>query len=410
MPLGMTRKSWTENNPGLSRIHEKISIGNLVFIFVPLEVFLPFCLVIADYYYENFGWQTVILHNGWTPGFHKASNLSPSIHSCFQLELIDLFLSEFEIIACHYVSHTYAWIPIDNHLINKLGAQKVFIYADGFSNRVQSPDKHEKKVSGAFHFGFPSDESQIQIVEILPLQRVVAYYSAIGQFYSIPLNQRRIEPSQDYSVIYLRYWGKLGYCFSDEQVVYLMCKTISSSIPKNSLLLLKNDPRISPEIYSRLPQQLKLIGYETLLIEKFLETNEMPATFGKLPIEYLWTHGWLCSANYHIVFDSTVGFTLSAFPTITRPFQIIQGAAVSEFCEENSVSSIYVKDHVALELAFLDSGYKRNLADAIEKIKYNSKVFAQGIIASLPDILGKTELECIEDQTLFRIIIKKKCY
>lgn len=378
-----SQRAWEIEHVGINYKRDETGYA---FIHVPSEAFLPFCICIAAYCRRSLGLRSVVIFGQWTPGVGNYSKFSEDV-------ILTIPSEEFAGVSgalCTgrslYISHSYGWVEQDNKNIELIQPESFFVYADGFSNRVHNSTKHHLAPTGAFFFGFRHPECRIDAIHVFAYQEILRTTSLVARSYDLSFFDKEKAPyalkHEKYAVIYMRYWGKGNYCFDPSQTVQVFCDTILASVPKQVKLLVKNDPRVVQEYLGPFLERLEALGYNVEMMEDILSRNGMPTSLCMLPIEYFWSFGWFTKASYHIVFDSTVGFSVAHSEEIRLPTNIVIGGAMSSIHEKYPIHKLELNDHLRLALDYWDPNHKPDLSEAVEWVRYNSWLFSEMITAS----------------------------
>lgn len=296
----------------------------VVMVLVPGVNWLHFALSITDEVYRRFDKRSVLVALQDHPLFDEAEKLSASVLGA--LDIRELSKAAFEDVYA-VVSHDFAWGEQSDQLLQRYPKALHWVYADGFRGELCDPVRHAPKAELAFFFGHvssnPNGVPEICIPASEPVRHVKGIVAAYEAF--DPGEPVSTEPD-NLAVIYLRYWGVGAYAISADQIVASILTTMQAVLPDNAYVVVKNDPRVSGEVLAAF---LEMLGHEKwpwLMLEDHLESIGIDRKYASLDAPYLFSKGILVSANYHFVFDSSVGFYLAEQAPRRKDIQIVFGA------------------------------------------------------------------------------------
>lgn len=305
----------------------------VVMVLVPGVNWLHFALSIADEVYQRFGKRSVLVALQDHPLFDGAEKLAASVVGAIDIE--ELSKAAFEDVYA-VVSHDFAWGEQSDQLLQRYPEALHWVYADGFRGELCDPVRHAPKAELAFFFGHvssnPNGVPEICIPASEPVRHVKGIVAAYEAF--DPGEPVSGEP-ENLAVIYLRYWGIGAYAMSADQVADSILVTMQAVLPDGVLVVIKSDPRVSGDVLVALLERLGQEKWPWLMLEDHLESIGIDRKYASLDAPYLFSRGILASADYHFVFDSSVGFYLAEQAPRREDIKIVFGA-VNPIWEEYS--------------------------------------------------------------------------
>jgi hypothetical protein len=315
--------------------HISAKMRSVAIVAVYDEVWLAFCLAIADYLYDEFSLQTLLVTYTPFQRAYDAELLSPAVVGSIRiadlLKLADNFQPEFLVV------HSFGFAPQTTELLQRFHYAPLLVYGDAYKNTVSDKYDNDRPIAQSLMFGFndgSANRGKLKAIssKVIPSRSVLHYRRKLANYYPFAAANVNAEPAK-YSIFYLRYWGIGAYGqLSDDEIIQCWVDTVRNRIVPGTVLIIKNDPRVKPGMYQLFLQQLNVNNINTLDFNDYLTLVGLKQEqMGMLPVEYFFIQGLLCRADRHFVLDSSLAYSLAVEPNIQRPCQIYIGPDAAAF-------------------------------------------------------------------------------
>ena len=366
-------------------------------IFVPNDVFLPFCLSVADYFYKKHNRQSILIYYDWSPFYYHAVLCSNSLSEIWgYLEFLD-FAKTNKIHVETFISHSFGWEDVISEILTNVTATEFFVYGDGFKQSVQSTYNKYHRISGAISFGSIPVGLEERIEEVISPFTVIECYKKLSTLIPIKRRLRSFGHNDSYAVVYLRYYGADPYNFHTSIAIHIALQTIVGNLGTVQSVVIKNDPRVPEGVFTGLISALRSKGLKAISLEDYLLDKGENPCLAAIPAEYLFLNGYLCDASLHICFDSTVCYSIAAMKEYIATTTILVGANLDFIRYSQVVPGGYL---VSLESSCNeDHLFLPN--ESIETIKVCSNILATYIIDN--SILDSLKMEESSTEDIYTI-------
>lgn len=327
--------------------HLSSKLRSVAVVAVFNEVWLPFCLAIADYLAEEYSLQTLLVTYSPFQRAYDAELLSPAVVSCVHIQDLFKLADSFE--PDLMVVHSFGFKAETAQLLERFRYTPLFVCGDAYKNTVSDHFDNERPVAQSLMFGFndgSTSRNKLRAVssKVIPSEAVLRYRAMLADYFPFEQADVSKEPAH-YAVFYLRYWGSGAYdALSDEEIVHCWVETVRTRLEPGTTLIIKNDPRVKRGMYQLFLQTLRDNQIATLDFTDYLHSVGLAdEKMGMLPVEYFYTKGFLCRAVSHFVLDSSLAYSLAVEKKMRRPFKIYVGpdlAAFSQFNCQTAISNI----------------------------------------------------------------------
>jgi hypothetical protein len=375
------------NNPRLN-----IS-DSLALIFVPNESWLPYALAIAQYFNSNYKYRSVLTYLEWSPAIAQATSLESSIHEVIhisELRSMDANSQFYPKIIC---THSFGWLDDTRYLLTRFPETSFYVFADGLKNGVDAMLSSLRRIDGSIFFSYALPIPEIKHEITIPIDTLFKYVYIISNIYHVaPDPVLLANEVSDYAVIYLRYWGGgIAYPIDLNDAVQSIVETSVKYLSIQDTLVIKNDPRAKPELFSMVQDALAAKGFNVVSFADYLSRYGVRSAYQNLPAEYFFSKGLLCRAKAHVVLDSSLGYIVATSPHINRQTDIIVGADMNVL--ERKFSDAAVDVYTAQE--------KNSVSMAIGTIRRYSNQYCEAILNS--EVCGRLQLLDNYNNNLFHI-------
>lgn len=319
--------------------------GSVALIYVLDDIFLPFCLAIADYIKKTYGLQSVLIYSVWSPFYRCAVGGEGAV--CEIISVAKYQRSLFKNIDVDiFVSHSWGEEDTVANLINISNPKRFIVYGDGFKQWVTNACEKYKKIDGAIYFGSVPVEIDVPLEVNIAPRNVLLWYDFLSDFVRFDAARMQVT-GEKYGMVYLRYYGAGVYKFSPEIVLEIMVRTIKIGCAGLDKLVIKNDRRVPAWLSGELMERLAKEGFDATSLEEVLIANgENPAN-ANLSAEFLFGRGYCCDAAVHICFDSAVAYSIVAAREIFSETRVIIGADLDFIIAGEITESGYIVESFA---------------------------------------------------------------
>lgn len=347
----------------------------VVMVLVPGVYWLPFALGIAEESYRRFGKRSVFVFLQSHPVFDRVESLAASVIGAIDFRVLPK--ADFQDVYA-IVAHDFGWRAPGDQLLQMYPEAQHWVYVDGFRGELCAPARYSKTAEMAFFFGHVSGNPDGVAEICVPASELVRHIKAIaaedGAF--DPGEPKSCEP-EHLAVIYMRYWGVGVYSIGAEEIANSILATLRAVLPDGVLVVVKDDPRVSREVLAMLLDKFREEGVQWLMLDDYLESIGIDRKYASLDAAYLFARGILVSAEYHFVFDSTVGFYIAEELATNEQTSIVFGALNEEWVglKNQIIDNCYI-DYILR----CDGGLvEKTAAGAVSIIRHYAKRFAQTI-------------------------------
>jgi hypothetical protein len=305
--------------------HTSTKLRAVAIVAVVDEVWLPFCLAIADYLAEEYSLQTLLVTYSPFQRAYDAELLSPAVVSCIHIQDLFKLADSFE--PHLLVAHSFGWHGLTEELLQTYPYAPLIVFGDSYKNSLSTDFDNIRPIHKVILFGF-DDNSYPSVSRVVIESKTISYYrKRISGFYPFSSLVQENEP-ENYSVLYLRYWGSGPYStLSAEKILKIWILTVLPNLPAGETLIIKNDPRVDMSLYRGAVESFREVGVDVLMFEDYLELiGCSDNSLGLLPVEFFFLNGFLCRSKSHFVLDSALSYSLSVQPLLVRPSRLYLGA------------------------------------------------------------------------------------
>lgn len=327
--------------------HTSAKLRTVAAVAVFDEVWLPFCLAIADYLFEEYSLQTLLISYGSFNRAYDAELLSPSVISCVHIQDLLKLADSFE--PDLLVVHSFGFKAETAQLLARFRYTPLFVYGDAYKNTISDHFDSDRPIAQSLMFGFndgSTSHNKLRAVtdKVITSEAVVRYREMLAGYFPFEKADVNKEPAR-YAVFYLRYWGIGAYdALSDDDIINCWIETVRHNLPADVTLIIKSDPRVKPGMYEQFREGLRTTEIQSLdFSEYLLQIGLSDEKMGLLPVEYFYTKGFLCNAVAHFVLDSSLAYSLAVDKNIRRPVRVLIGPdsmAFNKFQCEIAVNNI----------------------------------------------------------------------
>ncbi len=375
---------------------------SVVMVLVPAVYWLPFALGIAEESQRQFGKRSVFVFLQNHPIFDRVENLAASVIGA--IDFRELPKADFQDVYA-VVVHDFGWRAQGDQLLQRYSGAQHWVYVDGFRGELCAPARYSKTAEMAFFFGHVSGNPDGVGEICVPASELVRHVRAIaakdGEF--DPGEPKSREP-ENLAVIYMRYWGVGVYSIGAEEIANSILATLRAVLPEGVLVVVKDDPRVSREVLAVLLDKFREDGVQWSMLDDYLESIGIDRKYAALDAAYLFAKGILVSAEYHFVFDSTVGFYIAEELAINKQTSIVFGVLNDEWAvlRNQIIDNRYI-DYILR----CDGGMvEKTAAGAVSIIRHYAKRFA---LAVCPDVQAGKACNVVElSETCFMLSLKKQ--
>lgn len=359
--------------PMLQKMSFRYSAGKLrsvALVAVFNEAWLPFCLAVADYLYEEFSLQTVLLT--YSP-FHRAYDADifcAAVIQTVNVYDIDKITENFN--PDLLVVHSFGSKSETTALLNRFPYSPLMVYGDAYKNTVSNYFDSIRPVYQSLMFGFDDGSTANStpnglLNKVLSSAPVLKYRNILAGYHPFDNADPEAEPD-NYAVFYLRYWGTGAYeSLSDESIVECWFQTVVKNMASGTVLIVKNDPRVKLSLYELFINRLIHQRISVLTFADYMHRIGLSdSTMEMLPVEYFYSKGLLCNAAAHFVLDSSLSYSIAVEKNMRRPLRIYIGPDADAF-------------------------KKFNCQVAVDNIRFGVKLFSNGLLNS-SEVVGIREI------------------
>jgi hypothetical protein len=335
------------------------------------EAFIPLLLSLCRHLRAQGARCVLIIENSIQP--HRIADLFTEI-GCDIVSYRSCELIHLDSRVSRIITHAFGSVEATNHLISRLEAESLEVYADSFLNNLAISGDFELShfrlpVAKSYFWDFipPSIKPKLESVlvhglprphEVIAVTEFNKFWNHYARCFFLSSPDLKKEPTS-YVVLYLRYWQTSFYADLDlEQIHHSLQTTLQNTVDRESTVVIKFDERagsFNREVFNRLSQS----GLHVIECGEYLRNLGYPEEYGLLKTEILFSLDLLCNANAHFVLDSTQGYAIALHSRVRRPTNLYYGLTGLLGSKGTSRIHDYMDDRIHAQISMVSNLIRR---------------------------------------------------